>query len=63
MNAQELRDKSAEELNVELLRLRKDQFSLRMQSASGQLAQVHLVKEVRRDIARLKTIMEEKSRG
>jgi large subunit ribosomal protein L29 len=63
MNGQELRDKTAEELNVELLRLRKDQFSLRMQSASGQLGQVHLMKEVRRDIARVKTIMQEKSRG
>ena len=63
MNGQELRDKSGDELNGELLRLRKEQFALRMQFASGQLGQVHLVKEVRRDIARVKTIMKEKSRG
>ena len=63
MNAQELRDKSVDELQEELLRLRKEQFSLRMQFASGQLGQHHLVKEVRRDIARVKTIMKEKPNG
>ncbi len=63
MDAQELRDKSVDELQEELLRLRKEQFSLRMQFASGQLGQTHLVKEVRRDIARVKTIMKEKPDG
>jgi len=58
-----LRDKSGDELNSELLRLRKDQFSLRMQFASGQLGQVHLLKDVRRDIARVKTIMKENPSG
>ena len=53
MKAQELRDKSADELQEELLRLRREQFSLRMQNASGQLGQVHLMVEVRRDIARV----------
>jgi large subunit ribosomal protein L29 len=57
MNAQELREKSTDELDVELLRLRKEQFSLRMQFASGQLGQTHLVTEVRRDIARVKTFL------
>ncbi len=63
MKAQEFRDKSADDLQEELLRLRKEQFALRMQSASGQLGQVHLLKEVRRDIARVKTVMKEKSNG
>ena len=63
MKAQELRDKNSDELREELMRLRKDEFSLRMQFASGQLAQVHLMQEVRRDIARVKTIMKEKSNG
>ena len=42
------------------MRLRKEQFGLRMQGASGQLGQPHLLKEARRDIARVKTIMQEK---
>ena len=63
MNAQELREKDANELQEELLRLRKEQFSLRMQFASGQLGQTHLVTQARRDIARVKTIMKEKSNG
>ena len=61
MKAAELREKSASELNDELLRLRKEEFSLRMQFASGQLGQTHLVKEMRRDIARVKTVMKEKA--
>ncbi|MEM7098511.1 MAG: 50S ribosomal protein L29 [Pseudomonadota bacterium] len=61
MKAQELREKSAEELDGELLRLRKEQFALRMQNASGQLGQVHLMKEIRRDIARVKTLIKEKA--
>lgn len=61
MKAAELREKSASELNDELLRLRKEEFSLRMQFASGQLGQTHLIKEMRRDIARVKTVMEEKA--
>ena len=61
MKAAELREKSASELTEELLRLRKEEFSLRMQFASGQLGQTHLVKEMRRDIARVKTLMKEKA--
>ena len=61
MKAAELREKSVSELNDELLRLRKEQFSLRMQFASGQLGQTHLMKEMRRDIARVKTLMKEKA--
>ncbi len=63
MKAQELRDKSVDELGEELLRLRKEEFSLRMQFASGQLGQTHLVGETRRDIARVKTVMKEKANG
>ena len=61
MKAQELREKSGDELNGELLRLRREEFSLRMQFASGQLGQTHLIKEMRRDIARVKTLMQEKA--
>ncbi len=60
MNGADLREKSPAELQQELMRLRKEQFSLRMQRASGQLGQMHLMKEARRDIARVKTIMQEK---
>ena len=60
MTGSELREKSPAELQAELMRLRKEQFSLRMQNASGQLGQMHLLKETRRDIARVKTIMQEK---
>ena len=63
MNASELRGKTAEELGEELLRLRKDQFGLRMQRASEQLAQTHLLTQTRRDIARVKTLIREKTHG
>jgi large subunit ribosomal protein L29 len=59
----ELREKSVQELGDELLRLRKSQFSLRMQKASGQLGQVHLLKETKKDIARVKTLIQEKRNG
>ena len=61
MKATDLRTKSVEELQAEVLRLRKEHFAFRMQRASGQLGQPHLLKEVRRDIARAKTIMQEAS--
>ncbi len=60
MTGAELREKSPQELQAELMRLRKEQFSLRMQRASGQLGQMHLMKQARREIARVKTIMQEK---
>ena len=63
MKASELRDKNADELASELLRLRKEQFQLRMQKASGQLGQHHLLAETRRDIARVKTVLQEKRNG
>lgn len=60
MKAIELRDKSLEELQTSLLTLLKDQFNLRMQKATGQLTQSHLLRQVRRDIARVKTVLNEK---
>ena len=63
MKAQELREKSTQELDDELLRLRREQFSLRMQFASGQLGQTHLVTDIRHDIARVKTLLKEKANG
>ena len=61
MKASELKAKSVEELNAELLGLLREQFNMRMQAATGQLAQTHLLKQVRRDIARVKTILTEKA--
>ncbi len=61
MKASELRDKSVEELNAELLGLLREQFNLRMQHATGQLNQTHQLKQVRRNIARVKTIITSKA--
>ncbi len=61
MKATELREQSAEELQQVLLGLLKDQFNLRMQKATGQLAQNHMLGQVRRDIARVKTVLNEKA--
>ncbi|MDP4537515.1 50S ribosomal protein L29 [Alkalimonas collagenimarina] len=61
MKASELKAKSVEELNAELLSLLREQFNMRMQASTGQLAQTHLLKNVRRDIARVKTILTEKA--
>jgi large subunit ribosomal protein L29 len=52
-----LRGKSAAELKEELLALRKEQFNLRMQRATGQLNQSHLSGNVRKNIARVKTLL------
>jgi large subunit ribosomal protein L29 len=61
MDANELRAKSVEELNKELRGLMEARFKLRMQKATGQLGQTHLLRAQRRDIARLKTILREKA--
>ena len=61
MKASELRSKSVEELNKELLSLREEQFKYRMQKATGQLGQTHLLQHGQRDIARVKTILTEKA--
>lgn len=57
MKAKELREKAAEELREELASLKKEQFNLRFQAAAGQLENTARVKEVRRDIARIKTLL------
>ncbi len=59
MKASDLRTKSAKELNEELMDLRREQFNLRMQQATGQLARSDQVRKVRNDIARIKTVMTE----
>ncbi len=61
MNASELREKDQDELKGELMRLLKDQFNYRMQAATGQLGQTHLLGETRREIARVRTILREKA--
>ena len=60
MKASELRSKSVEELNQELLTLLKDQFNLRLRKSTGQLSQSHLIRQNKRDIARIKTLVNEK---
>ena len=61
MKASELRAKSSEELNKDLLALREEQFKLRMQRTTGQLGQTHLLQINQRDIARVKTVLTEKA--
>lgn len=61
MEVQELREKDIDALNAEITALLAAQFRLRMQRASGQLGQLHQFKSIRRDIARIKTIINEKS--
>jgi large subunit ribosomal protein L29 len=63
MNASELRDKNQAELKDELLDLLREQFNLRMQRASGQLNKGHLLRNVRRNIARVKTVLNQKKVG
>lgn len=63
MNASDLRSKNADELQKELTDLLREQFNLRIQRGTGQLARPHQMKTVRRSIARVKTIMREKSGG
>ena len=61
MIASELRVKSEEELQQELTNLLREQFNLRMQRGVGQLSKPHQMKQVRRDIARIKTVMSEQT--
>jgi len=62
MNAQELRAKNESELRDELSGLMQEQFSLRMQRGIGQLATPHDLRRVRRDIARVRTVLNEKKK-
>ena len=61
MKAKELREKSVQQLNEQLLGLLRDQFNLRMQKATGQLGQSHLLSQVKRDIARVKTVLSQQA--
>ena len=61
VKAADLRAKTADELKDQLVDLKKEQFNLRFQTATGQLEKTARVKEVRRDIARVKTILREKA--
>jgi len=57
MDIKQLRQKSADELQSHLQDLRKEQFALRMQKATGQLAKTHEARRVRREIARVHTVL------
>jgi large subunit ribosomal protein L29 len=61
MKAEDIRAKTDDELTDELIRMKKEQFNLRFQAASGQLENTGRVRELRRDIARLKTIMHQRA--
>lgn len=62
MNAQDLKAKSQQELREQLSGLLREQFSLRMQKGTGQLTKPHELRRVRRDIARVNTIINEKTK-
>ncbi len=61
MKATELREKTVEELNTQLIDHLKEQFNLRMRKATGQLNQSHLLPKLKRDIARVKTVLKERA--
>ena len=60
MNPEDIRRMTVDQLDDEVLKLKKEQFNLRFQRATGQLANTARVKEVRRDIARIKTVAAQK---
>ena len=57
----DIRALTPDQLNDQLLSLKKEQFNLRFQAATGQMEKTHRVDEVRKDIARIKTVMRQKS--
>lgn len=61
MKATDLREKSVEELNVQLVELLQEQFKKRMEKATGQMEATHEIRVIRRDIARVKTIINQKA--
>jgi large subunit ribosomal protein L29 len=63
MKIRELRNKTVAELQQERLELLREQFNLRMQKSTGQLAKPHLFQQVRRNIARINTILAEKQQS
>jgi large subunit ribosomal protein L29 len=60
LNTEDLRHMSPDQLDDELIKLKREQFNLRFQKATGQLASTARVREVRRDIARIKTVAQSK---
>ena len=63
MKAHEVRRMTPDQLDDQLVKLKKEQFNLRFQRASGQLENTSRVREVRRDIARIKTVQTQKRNG
>ena len=63
MIANELRKKTPQDLNTELLALYREQFNLRMQKGTGQLSKPDRIRSLRRDIARVKTVINEMNRA
>ena len=61
MTIDEIRGMTADQLNDQLLSLKKEQFNLRFQAATGQLEKTHRANEVRKDIARIKTVLRSKT--
>jgi large subunit ribosomal protein L29 len=61
MNAQELRDKTPDQLREELSNLKKEAFNLRFQQATGQLESTARMRSVKRDVARVRTVLTEKA--
>ena len=61
MKANELHAKSVEELGSDLIGLCEEQFKLQMQKATGQLSQTHLLKRNKRDVARIKSVLNQKA--
>jgi large subunit ribosomal protein L29 len=61
VNIEDVRRLTPDQLTEQLLQLKKEQFNLRFQAATGQMEKTHRVQEVRRDIARLKTVMRAKA--
>jgi large subunit ribosomal protein L29 len=61
MKAKDLQEKTVDELKAELISQLQAQFKLRMQASTGQLNQTHLLKQSRRDIARVKTVLQQKA--
>jgi large subunit ribosomal protein L29 len=61
MKASQVHDMTVDQLNDELIKLKKEQFNLRFQAASGQLENTARVRQIRRDIARVKTVARQKN--
>jgi large subunit ribosomal protein L29 len=61
MKIEDVRGLTADQLTDQLLQLKKEQFNLRFQAATGQMEKTHRVDQVRKDIARIKTVMRQKT--